>query len=71
MYRTFKNLVEDLPKQQLDVLQDRAEDCVKIVECAEKVAKHGNYATILSGITAEYLNTYRTVDDKGTALLYI
>jgi hypothetical protein len=71
MYRTFKTFLDNLPKQQLDVLLDRAEDCVDIVECAEKVAKHGDYATILAGITAEYFNTYKTVDDKGTALLHI
>jgi hypothetical protein len=71
MYRTFKGFLDGLPKKQSDVLLTRAEECVRIVECAENVAKHGNYATILAGITAEYLNTYKTVDDKGTALLYI
>jgi hypothetical protein len=71
VYRTFRAFLDELPKRQRDELLSRAENCVDILECAEAVAKHGNYATILSGITAQYLNTYKTVDDKGAPLLYI
>jgi hypothetical protein len=71
MYRTFKGFLDALPKDQLEELLSRAEDCLDIVDCTEAVAKYGNYATILSGITAEYYNTYRTVDEKGTPLLYV
>jgi hypothetical protein len=71
VYRTFLGLLPDLPKHQRDVIFNHTDGCAKIVVCAKKVAKEGNYATVLAGITAEYLNTYETQDDTGAGLLYI
>lgn len=71
LYRTFDIFLESLPQNQKDVITNHKDSCVNITECAQKVANEGNYATILATVTAEYLNTYKTVDSSGAGLLYL
>lgn len=47
------------------------EPCLNVVDCAKRVAEEGNFVTILATVTAEYLNTYQTLDEKGAGLLYM
>ena len=52
-------------------MKSHNEMCPKVADCAKKVAEDGNFVTILASVTAEYLNTYETLDEKGTGLLYM
>lgn len=71
LHRTFQAFLIYLPQNQMYVMLNHTETCVKVEECAQKVANQGNYATILASITAEYLNTYKTLDSTGAGLLYM
>jgi len=52
-------------------MNNRMEPCQNVVDCAKKVAEEGNFVTVLATVTAEYLNTYQTLDEKGAGLLYL
>ncbi|XP_021929668.1 glutamate receptor-like [Zootermopsis nevadensis] len=71
LHKTFQSFLYDLPGNQRDVMMNHTETCVKVEECALRVADQGNYATILASITAEYLNTYKTLDSTGVGKLYM
>jgi hypothetical protein len=71
MYRTFVGLFSDLPKTQREEMMNHTEQCSKVEDCARKVAREGNYATVLATVTAEYLNTNKTLDNTGVGLLYM
>jgi hypothetical protein len=71
MPRTFKKFLNYLPKAQADAMINHTEECRKVAHCAKKVAKDGNFVTILATVTAEYLNTNQTLDKAGAGLLYM
>ena len=71
MYRTFKSFLFNLPKHQRQAIMKRMVDCEKVSDCARKVAVEGNFVTVLATVTAEYLNTYETLDKTGAGLLYM
>ena len=71
MVPTFTLFLHNLPKtQKLDML-NHTEICPNVTDCAKKVAEEGNFVTILASVTAEYLNTYQTLDETGAGLLYM
>jgi hypothetical protein len=71
MPRTFELFLYNLPKTQMEVMKNHTEICPKVVDCAKKVAEEGDFVTVLASVTAEYLNTYKTLDKEGAGLLYI
>ncbi|XP_021941196.1 glutamate receptor 2-like [Zootermopsis nevadensis] len=71
VHKIFFGYLFFLQIKQRDVMLPNTDICVKVEECAQKVADEGNYATILNSITAEYLNTYKTSDNNGVGKLYM
>jgi len=71
MPRTSSILIFSNSKLLQYAMNNRMEPCQNSVDCAKKVAKEGNFVTILSTVTAEYFNTYQTLDKKGAGLLYM
>lgn len=71
MPRTFQSFLYNLPKNQMEMMINRTETCPKVVDCAKKVAEEGDFVTLLASVTAEYLNTYKTLDNTGAGLLYM
>jgi len=69
--RTFEGLLYTHPKLVKYATNNRKEPCPNVVDCAKKVAEEGNFVTVLATVTAEYLNTYQTLDEKGAGLLYM
>jgi hypothetical protein len=68
---TFQAFLFYLPETQSEAMANQSEICSKVADCAKKVADEGNFVTILASVTAEYLNTYQTVDETGSGLLYM
>jgi hypothetical protein len=71
MPRTFEFFLHANPKVKEYAMNNQKEPCLNVVDCAKRVAEEGNFVTILATVTAEYLNTYQTLDENGAGLLYM
>ena len=71
MTSTFEVFLNNLPKSQMYAMINHTEICLKVVECAKKLAEDRNFVTVLAKATVEYLNTYQTLDGKGAGFHYV
>ncbi|XP_069675788.1 uncharacterized protein [Periplaneta americana] len=62
--------LETHPRHSMAAILRRHTDCRDIAHCAQRVAQDGDVATVVSDVTAKYLNTYSTLDSDGKPLLY-
>jgi hypothetical protein len=62
------NLLDESDELPKEIVQ-HSEPCKNVELCTQRVAERGDFATISSHHRIQYLNTYKTLDDNGEALL--